>query len=53
MSINLARDVSASFMAAVVCFDVLQLKPKTTAPPMMAASAAIMVAGSNLTTPSK
>jgi hypothetical protein len=37
MSINLARSVSAAFMAAVVCFDVLQLEPKTTTPPMTAA----------------
>jgi hypothetical protein len=53
MSINLALCVSAAFSAAIVCFDVLELEPKTTTPPMMAASAAIMVAGSNLTTPSK
>jgi hypothetical protein len=53
MSINLARSVSAAFMAAVVCFDVLQLEPKTTTPPMTAASAPIIVAGSNLIAPSK
>jgi hypothetical protein len=53
MSINLARDVSAAFMAAVVCFDVFQLEPKTTTPPMTAASAPIRVAGSNLIAPSK
>ena len=32
MSINSARRISVAFMTAVVCFDVLQLEPKTTTP---------------------
>ena len=53
MSINSALRVSAAFIAAVVCFDVLEFEPKTTTPPIMAAIAPIVVAGSNLIAPSK
>src|SRR5262245_34781262 len=35
------------FQAAAVCFDVLQLEPKMTTPPMMAANAPATVARSN------
>src|SRR5262245_51655152 len=41
MSINSARRISAAFLAAVDCFDVLHLEPKTTTP----SSAPIIVAG--------
>ena len=39
MSTNSALHASASFIAAIVCFDVLELDPNTTTPPMMAAMA--------------
>jgi hypothetical protein len=53
MSINSALRFSAAFIAAVVCFDVLEFEPKTTTPPIMSAIAPIVAAGSNLIAPSK
>jgi hypothetical protein len=48
MSINSALCFSATFIAIVVCFDVVRFDPKTTAPPITAAIAPITVVGSNL-----
>jgi hypothetical protein len=51
MSINSALRVSAAFIAAVVCFDVLEFEPKMTTPPIVAAIAPIIAAGSKLIAP--
>ena len=53
MSINSALRLSATFIALVVCFDVVRFDPKTTTPPMTAAIAPIIAAASNQTAPSK
>jgi hypothetical protein len=53
MSINSALRVSAAFIAAVACFDVLEFDPKKTTPPITAAIAPITVVGSNLIAPRK
>ena len=53
MLINSALCVSAAFMAAVVCFDVLEFDPKTTTPPITSAIAPIAAVGSNRIAPIK
>jgi hypothetical protein len=53
MSINLARCISAAFIAAMVCLDVLEFDPNMTTPPIMVAIAPITVVGSSLIGPRK
>jgi hypothetical protein len=50
---QLGSCVSAAFIAAVVCFDVLEFDPKTTTAPITTAIAPIIVTESNLIAPSK
>jgi hypothetical protein len=53
LSINRVLNVSASFIAAIVCFDVVEFDPKTTMPPIMAAMAPTMAAGTKPTAPTR